>query len=309
MHIFPSLIPTTAQPLSPSFASPLDTEVIPDGHHPATPRFLLSVLATAIYLSIPTVASQALSLIFKTIGPHTIMPYLNFALGKSIDSSRSILQDPEAAVGLEHVAELLVDEEPSPYPVATKMSNLGIRRDEGSDRASQDSASSDDDLSDTNVHTSSHHYGPISDKIGEACACWLVRWAKDMLAFEMVEPELQNNSTMDHNLWGWNPSDRPFIWRRGGLDPVWVTAIISADTLFVKSEKDRYDLARSIVELRRQEGIIESEEQEWTRTFEEAIYYDNMASSRDLSFISLPCTNSSSRLQKILLPFPMTDLQ
>ncbi|RXW18454.1 hypothetical protein EST38_g7408 [Candolleomyces aberdarensis] len=226
LHIFSSLVSSTSQPLSPSFPVFDAKEAIPEGHHPATPRFLLSVLATAIYLCIPTVASQALSLIFKTLGPHTVIPYLNFALGKPIDSCLPLYPDPEAAVGLEHVAVILEDESLSMYgsvdsnsEIASKMSELEIGgQAESSISSSSDFASSDDDSS----ASPSHHYGPISDKIGEA-------------------------------------------------------SIVAADTLFVKSETERYDFARSVVELRRREGIVEREEHQWDKMFNEAIYYENMA--------------------------------
>jgi hypothetical protein len=45
---------------------------------------------------------------------------------------------------------------------------------------------------------------------------------------------------------------------------------------FVKGERERYDLAKAVVELRRNEGILEEEEAEWTKMFLEGIYYANM---------------------------------
>ncbi|KAF6766447.1 hypothetical protein DFP72DRAFT_866521 [Ephemerocybe angulata] len=297
LHILRSLIPTVAQPLSTSLIALHDGEAIPDGHHPATPRLLLSVLATAIYLCIPTVASQALSLIFKTLGPHTVMPYLNFALGKSIDSTRPVFTDPEAAVGLEHVAEILEDDPDSGSSVSiadgdfsyipVQPSLSGLRQGEGSDAAFQEILS-DDDQSDAGHAPSFHNYGPISDKIGEACACWLVRWAKDMLDTEMrTEDSAPTNE-------GSQTVDPPVIWRRGGLDPAWVNAIVSADTLFVRSERERYDFARSIVELRRRDGVTDSEEQEWKKMFSEAIYYENMG-MEDIIAISHDKSEITSR--------------
>lgn len=103
LHISPDIIPSTTHPLTPSFPEGIKFDDTPPGHQPATPRFLLSLLATAIYLSIPTVASQALESILKIIGPHTVMSCLNFALGKPIDTFESSGQ-PRAAVGLEQVA-------------------------------------------------------------------------------------------------------------------------------------------------------------------------------------------------------------
>lgn len=265
LHVFSCLIPSTAQPLSPSLYSPLDSETIPDGHHPASPRLLLSVLATSIYLCIPTVASHTLSLIFKTLGPLTVMPYLNFALGKSIDTSAPLYPDPEAAVGLEQVAEQF-DEDLASTSSADDFAYIHRAQ------SAQGSTSSDDSSdSEAGDHAfSSHNYGPISDKIGEACACWLTRWAKDMLELEVGDGRLSEDV---------RASQKPLIWGRGGLDPEWVTAIVSADTLFVKGEKERYDLARSVVEFRRREGIDDDEEREWVKLFDEAIYYENMVST------------------------------
>lgn len=272
LHVFEGLVPTPAFPLTPSLSTSLDAEAVPEGHHPATPRLILSVLATAIYLGVPLVASQALSLVFKTLGPHTVVPYLNFALGKSIDTTAPIYPDPEAAVGLEHVAEILEAD-------SSSSSGFSIAEDDFSYITAQSPPpSSDGDLSvlgsqesdDGFVDTSAHNYGPISDKIGEACACWLTRWAKDMLDLELEEESAGNVEI--------KPSNRPVIWRRGGLDPAWVTAVLSSDTLFVRGERERYDLARTVVDLRRQDGVLDDEEEQWAKLFEEAIYYENLVS-------------------------------
>ena len=68
----------------------------------------------------------------------------------------------------------------------------------------------------------------------------------------------------------------PLIWRRGGLDPNWARIVLSSDTLFVKGEKERYNMARSVVEMRRKVGVIQEEESEWTSLFDKGIYYTNM---------------------------------
>lgn len=66
------------------------------------------------------------------------------------------------------------------------------------------------------------------------------------------------------------------IWARGGLSSDWVSALVSADTLCVKGERERYDFACSVVELRRRGGVLEAEEQVWNKMFEQGIYYANM---------------------------------
>jgi hypothetical protein len=152
-------------------------------------------------------------------------------------------------------------------------------------------------------------YGAVSDKIGEACVCWLARWGADILVYEqqaagLVKQPLSfipvatppraiiRRSTVS----GWRtptadvmcspPAQLPPIWRRGGLTATWVRALVSSDLLFVKGERERYDLAKAVVELRRSGGILEEEEAEWAQMFIEGIYYANMV--RDPSLIASP---------------------
>lgn len=55
---------------------------------PATPRFLLSLLATSLYLGIPSLTSSTLTLIMASFTPYTVPTYLSFALGKPILGAR-----------------------------------------------------------------------------------------------------------------------------------------------------------------------------------------------------------------------------
>ncbi|KAN0060663.1 hypothetical protein ACQY0O_007321 [Thecaphora frezii] len=86
--------PSSAHPLSPAFTiefgkaqevGRLENEVIGPESHPATPRFLLSLLATSIYLNIPSITSQALTLVLCSVTPYTVSHYLRFAIGKGIE--------------------------------------------------------------------------------------------------------------------------------------------------------------------------------------------------------------------------------
>ena len=305
MYISPSLIPSTSQPLTPDFPAQRDPLPTPDKHHPATPRLLLSLLATAVYLSIPSLASQALSSILSTIGPHTVIKYLNFALGNYIGPE---LDEPEAAVGLEYVARV-IDDERSTVSTASTVLRKGKDMLRGSQHFNPSEtlnssgvaslySSSDDDSEEGSIEPSSH-YGAISDRIGEACACWLTRWGVDLLVYEIQREEedmkkdlgtsplisRQRAKTVPSDLKSANivsagSSDTtqtiPRIWSRGGLSATWVVAVVSADTFFVKDERERYTFARSVVELRRRGGIIEAEEEEWTKLFERGLYYTNM---------------------------------
>lgn len=235
----------------------------PSGHHPGTPRFLLSLLATSVYLSIPALAAHALSSILSTMGPYTVLQYLDFALGKPIGPPDPKWKEPEAAVGLERIAKIIPDD--------------------ASSNASLHSVDTDDSAPEKQFH-----YGAISDKIGEAAACWLVRWAPDMLAFEEQKaagaspapaPAMSRRHTAKSDVGpATDYSAVPTIWNRGGLSVAWVCALVSADTLFVRGERERYDFACAVVELRRRGGILQEEETAWTTVFEQGIHYCHMVS-------------------------------
>ncbi|TFK40923.1 hypothetical protein BDQ12DRAFT_733284 [Crucibulum laeve] len=304
LYISPAITPSPMQPLSPSFYSPSNEEV-PKSYHPATPRFLLSLLATSIYLSIPSVASQALTAILTTLGPSTVIQYLNFSLGKPISAAST--GEPEAAVGLEHVAIIDQDDiqghihSERDLPPSPGMSSDGEKdyfAGPVSQSISSESLKSSSDDSDAVgvVLEPSYHYGALSDKIGEACACWLARWAVDMLAYEDGRSEIvdstpatamsrkrsktipsdsSSNEPNSGRVFGRDIATIPIVWRRGGLSTKWVAALVSADTLFVKSERERYEFARAVVEMRRKNGILD-EEKEWEKMFSEGIYYANM---------------------------------
>jgi hypothetical protein len=246
------------------------------------------LLATAVYLSIPSIASEAINLILSSIGPTTVVEYLNFALGKPIVHPAP--DEPNSAVGLEGIAAL------SPLDIgnaheASKPAH-GFR-DESQKRdreVDQEVASSSPPgpithFSDGNNHVHKergsnliHHYGTVSNKIGEAAACWLARWGPDMLAYEeraQGQDDDGGGSVGESNI---PASSRtiPRIWGRGGLDAKWISGLVSSDVLFVKGEKERYNFARRVVELRRVDGVDEEEEEVWTDMFSNGIYYTNM---------------------------------
>ena len=330
LFVDPAIIPTPAHPLTPSFPSPPPPAQVPPGYQRATPRFLSSLIAVSIYLSMPSLTAQALSSVLSTIGPFTIIDYLRFAYGGGIGALQDGDLDP--LVGLEHVAQLVETEQadctslsngsgkPAQDKVVERFSqHLEALSVEEQVRSSQGGSihggalplekedpaelspesGSPTSFSDESESDLSFSYGAVSDKIGEACVCWLARWGADMLAYELhaagtskqtapfiplstLPRAIGRRSTVS----GWQspdsdvvpspPQSVPLIWRRGGLTAVWVRALVSSDLLFVKGEKERYDLARAIVELRRSAGILEDEEVEWTKMFTESIYYANM---------------------------------
>ncbi|CEH14074.1 hypothetical protein CBOM_01952 [Ceraceosorus bombacis] len=65
---------------------------LPHGAHPATPRFLLSLLSTSLYLGIPSISSRALTLILASITPWTLPTYLRYAIGEGVDSDPNIAE-------------------------------------------------------------------------------------------------------------------------------------------------------------------------------------------------------------------------
>ncbi|KAF8272353.1 hypothetical protein EI94DRAFT_1796249 [Lactarius quietus] len=314
------------------------------GHQPASPRFLLSLLAVSVYLSVPSLAAQALSSIINTIGPFTVVDYLRFAYGEGIGPLQD--EDFDPLVGLEHVAQLVKhDPEHNPsissdtsrpardedvqslsqsldgFSVADTTSqsepirrgDLSVEKEDPAELSSE--SGSPTSFLDETESDRSFSYGAVSDKIGESCVCWLARWGADMLVCEQQitstpkqfspstpistpPPAMSRRSTASR--WRTSHPDvvsspkTPLIWRRGGLPAAWVRALVSSDLLFVGGERERYDLARTVVELRRSEGILEEEEVEWSRMFTEGIYYANM-SIDDLVHISCDRSPTTGR--------------
>ena len=266
---------------------------IPEGHHLATPRFLLSLLATSLFLSIPSVAQQALSFVLNTIGPYTVVQYLNFALGKPIGLTDTELGETEAAVGLESVAHLFHEDDDA-SSIAT--SHVQSTKDHDIPSPCNDDSLSEDSHFYSSVFELEHetedpgmrmHYGGVSDRIGEAATSWLARWAQETLLCEETPPitsvtrkrAFTMSSIQSSNVSHSPLVKGPSIWGRGGLPADWVKALVSSDSLFVTDEFHRYEFAKSVVELRRSQGVSEREEQVWSAMFAEGIYYANLVSA------------------------------
>ena len=260
----------------------MEPEAAPAGHHPVTPRFLLSLLATAVYLSIPSIAGQSLRYILATVGPSTAIRYLNFAIGKGIGLEEE--NAPEAAVGLEHLAEI---PEPGVADVSSISSKLSCLAMEDDETKKEDPAKAvfGEDCEAEPSDERCFIYGGISDKVGEAAACWLTRWGYDMLIYEEEESSSRSTisgSSLKERSYSAFPTvvptkgprhPVPMIWRRGGLDARWSGAILSSDLLFVRGERERYEMAKAVLELRRKDGIDEEEEKEFAEIFENGIYF------------------------------------
>ncbi|KAI5115949.1 hypothetical protein M0805_003114, partial [Coniferiporia weirii] len=309
LAVDPRLVPSRREPLTPLFQQPAQLSDI----RSPTPRFLLSLLATAIYLSMPALVSQALLLALGSLGPHTVMRYLNFAIGKGIGEKGE--NELEAAEGLEDVCREVR------YPQTTVSSSLrsnGTKRsvvsishvfeELGSPQKEEpteaDSLHSDGCADDDGPV---FLYGTVSNKIGEAAACWLCRWGADMLVCE----EAAESSSLGGTERGHAESPRPhatdfpfnsgftkehapYIWRRGGLSASWARAVLSADAFFVRDERERYDVARRIVELRRRCCVDPADEKEWDDLFTNGIHYMHM-SLEDLIEISQDVSPTTGR--------------
>lgn len=281
---------TPVHPLTPAFHDNSISYICPADHHPATPRFLLSLLATSIYLSISSVTSQALSLILSSVGPHTIIRYLNFALGKGIGLPESA--DLESAVGLELLGKPTRSKPESRLSITPTIptfnsDSLSISCksiyliDEPVQKVGTvDLPPDENDLSASmildgprRVETFPFNYGGIGDKLGETCACWLMRWSADMLALE--------ESRMGHA-----PSDSlsssleqpkcafPSVWSKAGLSSSWACAVIASDDFFIRGEWERYEFATRVAKLRyHQKSDFLNEEKDWTNLFTNGIRY------------------------------------
>jgi hypothetical protein len=276
----------------------------------------LSIVATTIYLGHGNLMREALAMVLRTVGPGTVGRYLSFAVGGGIGDEEWEGQDDQGARGLSGVARPMgprresddsssADHDtslPISNPSSTSLSDDGTKVGNAPlPSASERSTPTVRNLlnpDDTGRHsrtpsiaesTSSlpHFYGFASNKLGEACSCWLGRWGVDVLDIELN-----------------NPDQAVRIWSHRGLPAAFVRAVLSADTFFVRDEMERYTIARKVLDLRRrgwevemegkgdlsmQESIAESEGESWelweedeeelAKVFADGIYYTHMVSS------------------------------
>lgn len=314
-----ALIPTPVHPLSPCFAGDIDISYpdiiasLPPRTQLATPRLLLSLLATTIYLGHSSLLREVLSLILRTIGPGTIERYLSFAVGGGIGDEEWDGQTEEGARGLEDVAKPLARE--MRHSSAGSSPRKGRRARNSTDSAISTGKSDDEELKsegpghglglgsgrrrskpsplsfepsspldshETDDEALPHFYGFASDKIGEACCCFLTRWGTEILTQEAKLDE----------------DDPPWrVFARGGIHAKFVRALLSSDSLFVRNEMDRYRAARKVLDLRRRgkedEGDLgmsqlsmatgsEEDDSDWEdeeeleKVFTDGIYYTHM---------------------------------
>nr|XP_019000585.1 uncharacterized protein I203_07003 [Kwoniella mangroviensis CBS 8507]OCF64046.1 hypothetical protein I203_07003 [Kwoniella mangroviensis CBS 8507] len=281
---FPTeLLPTATYPLTPSFphiALPdylVLRASIPPKSHLATPRLLLSLLATTIYLGHGMFMREVLALILRTVGPLTVGRYLSFALGDGIMEEEYFGQSEEGARSLSGIAKIIEgtklsdSSEESIRHGGIPIPSLQLPSRSNSMRSHH---TTDDPFSFTSNDAISlpHYYGVVGNKIGEACCCWLARWGVDLLNAELE-----------------TPSSAYRIWAHGGLPTNLVRAILSSDYFFVTNEMERYRFARKVLDLRRSGWDEENEDAGdislILKSFAEGIYYPHMTFD-DLSTIA-----------------------
>lgn len=296
-----------------------NTNLRGDGRFYVTsPRLLLSLLATTIYLGQADLMKEVMTMILRTVGPWTINRYLSFAVGEGLGEVEWPTQADEPAYGMHraarscHVEEDEEDAAPNsrrPWSARSSTDSTSsntkveddeqILRDAGRSRRTSrpsplsfgDSPSSTSQLEDSTEDDEieaqlPHFYGFASDKIGEACCCFLTRWGLDILKREVAfDKSTETNA---------QPPWRVFAY--GGLHAKFIRALLSSDQLFVRDEMDRYKAARKVLDLRRREweedasgdlGVSpqteldsedeeEEDEVELGKVFTDGIYYTHM---------------------------------
>lgn len=112
LHFSAATHPTAQSPLSPAFPFlTASSSPAPAGTQLATPRFLLSLLATSIFLGLSGVTQSVLHLILGNVSPWSVGVYLGFAIGRGIGSyAGEDWEDREepgrGAVGLETLGKV-----------------------------------------------------------------------------------------------------------------------------------------------------------------------------------------------------------
>lgn len=287
LFVDPALKPTPTEPLTTAYSRPwISRTPVPTDHHPASPQFLLSLLSTAFYLSIPTLASEALHLVLASIGPTTVVRYLNYALGKGIGPSD--FAEPERAVTLEHIGHDIDSASVNTARTETIYDSYKLENEGDLQEAKSGEISTSDDL--LTYESPEYLYGVVSNKIGESCAAFLCRWGLDLLMKEEEallatpsKPGHLNNATLVPPSPPSATANKEFvttpprIWSLG-LSAEWVCGVLSSDEFFVKNEMERYDAAKRVVEMRRKtHGIVDKEDAQWSRLFGEGIYYSHFS--------------------------------
>ncbi|PWN21986.1 hypothetical protein BCV69DRAFT_281894, partial [Microstroma glucosiphilum] len=99
-------IASTAQPLSSywpptsgprSRPLPIAAASATGDYQPATPRFLVSLLCTSLWLGVPSLTASAFTLILASFTPYTVSTYLRFALGRPLIGAQEARERGESS--------------------------------------------------------------------------------------------------------------------------------------------------------------------------------------------------------------------
>ncbi|KAH8920207.1 hypothetical protein BT69DRAFT_435042 [Atractiella rhizophila] len=198
-----------------------------------------------------------MAMIQNSITPFTILTYLRFSLGQGVTGWSGKEERESGCRGLEGVGSWLPNNVLD--PTASISSGAG-----------------------------DFFYGPIQERVGESCACWLAKWGSDILPIEeqLQDPLSRLNQVrttrnlhqyLTHPVYArWQCLKRPDlrVWRSGGVPASWIRGIISSDAFFMSNlgadtstsnmagggEFDRYSVAKRVVDLRRKDrqlGVAE----------------------------------------------------
>ncbi|KAL8280176.1 hypothetical protein RQP46_007506 [Phenoliferia psychrophenolica] len=144
--------------------------LLSEGVQPATPTFLISLLATATYLEIPFVQQEVFKVLQSTITPWTVSRYLSFALGHGLGPSAYPTELDSPCRGLESVG--------TAYSTARSRTSTNNSTTSFLSSAASASSSSFDDPNATVF------VGPEGTRVGEAVAMWLAKWGTDVFLVE-----------------------------------------------------------------------------------------------------------------------------
>lgn len=168
--------------------------------------------------------------------------YRSFSLGNGLGPFSSHLDLSAGLHGLEGVG--------TPYDLPRS-------------RANTTSSSSSTSLS-SSQFDGPFFVGPEGERVGEACACWLAKWGREILSIEEWLEKGGEEEGLPLSLEAFPdlapPPLRVWSSEPGGLPARWVRGVISSDAFFLgvvgeagEGEFARYLFARKVVELRRRE--------------------------------------------------------
>ena len=177
-----------------------------------------------------------------SVGPWSVVRYLEFAIGRGIGDAEDDQEDEELhgpAVGMERVARRYdpdafdgesvrtVDNSTIGPTRASSLRSVGYRppsletddiKKESCAAAPKDEPPTHDDASTSGARAPRYFYGFAGEKIGQACVSWLCRWGVDILP---IEEEMARTATEATEVTGADSDgkskDPPLVGRMRGI--------------------------------------------------------------------------------------------